>query len=98
MALTTVGMIILAALVIMALGLAALSLTPRAGGQFSNALALIPVALVAAIGLAMLLGYKLPTGELTTYVPVAVGLVTALMARSLGYGLLAGLIVAATLI
>lgn len=95
---TTVGLIFLAALVLLALRFAALSLDARPGGKGALTVAFVPVALLAAVVLVVALGVFAgvrPPAELLRLTPFAVGVLVALLTRQPGYGLLAGLVVAA---
>lgn len=98
MNLSATGVIILATLAAFTLGSTALILSASRGRILGGLTALLPSALVAGAVVALLLGHRLPWPELAAALPVAVGLLTALFSRSLGYGLLAGLIVAVTTI
>ena len=91
------GVTILASLAIFALGFSALSLSLWRGRGVSALAALIPLALVVGAVTTLLLGYTPPWPELAVAVPVAIGVLTAILSRSFGYGLLAGLIIAATM-
>ncbi len=94
---TAIGVIIVAALALFILGAAGISLSGSAGGRLAALVALVPASLVLAMVAASLLGYRLPAAELGLVLPVGVGLLTTVLARSPGYGLLAGLVVAVTM-
>lgn len=96
MTITATGVTILAALVTFALGAAALALSGSRERVVGRLAALLPLALITGGTVATLLGHRPPLPELAAALPVAAGILTALLSRSLGYGLLAALVVAAT--
>lgn len=98
MSYSAIGVIILVALALLALGAAALVLGGAGGAPRAALAILLPASLVAGAVVAMLLGYRPTSVEEAAVVPVGVGLVTALGTRSPGYGLLAGLVVSAAMV
>jgi branched-subunit amino acid transport protein len=91
---TTVGLIIIAALVLIALRFAALSLRALPGGKGALGVAFVPAALCAALVIVAAIGPR-PAAEWLRLAPFAAGALVALLTRQLGYGVLAGLVVAA---
>ncbi|HMQ34687.1 MAG TPA: hypothetical protein PKD53_28380 [Chloroflexaceae bacterium] len=92
------GVVILLALAALAVGVAALALARPAGGRREGLGLLAVGSLVAGAMATTLLGHELPAADLAVSLPVGVGLLTALASRSLGYGLLSGLVVAAAML
>ncbi|GAB4438105.1 MAG: hypothetical protein OHK0015_31450 [Chloroflexi bacterium OHK40] len=91
---TTFGIVLVAALVLWGLRMASLSLNEAAGARMIPGLAFVPVALLAAGLIAVSVG-EAPAVELLRAAPLAAATLVTLLTRSLGYGLLAGLVVAA---
>jgi hypothetical protein len=89
------GVIILSTMAAFAIGLATLSLLGAWGR--AEIVLLMPLALAAGAVVTMLLGFTLPWPGLTATAPIVVGVAATLLSRHLGYGLLAGLIVAVTM-
>lgn len=91
---TPLALVLLGALLLLALRLAVTFLGARGGGHALLALAILPVAALGAALLIPALDLEAPA-QLLRLAPFGVGLLVALLTRQLGYGLLAGLVVAA---
>jgi hypothetical protein len=91
---TPLAMLLLGALLLLALRLAAACLLSPNGGRGLLVVGLLPVALLGAALIVPTLDLEAPA-QLLRLAPFGAGLLVALITRQLGYGLLAGLVVAA---
>lgn len=91
---TTLGISLIAGLVLFGLRAAALSLHGSPGSRGLLTALFLPVAILAGGLIALSVGATPPPG-LLRLAPFAAGLLVAGVTRQLGYGLLAGLVVAA---
>jgi hypothetical protein len=91
---TTFAVAILATLLIFGLWAAAASLRAERGWRVALTLLALPAAALAGLAIAATVGVT-PGGAYLRLAPLAAGALVALLTRSPGYGLLAGLVVAA---
>ena len=92
---TTLGISLIAGLVLFGLRAAALSLHGAPGSRGLLTALFLPIALVAGALVALSLGAA-PAPTLLRLAPLAAGILVAGFTRQIGYGLLAGLVVAAS--